>query len=121
MSDAALVHQSLITGMSKPNPRDLAFLQEWMRRPSMGNVYLLGQDSDIWANPEESDLIALQARHSDSPVSRWMSDTLVHWYHQAIGRKLRVPQAYVAASFASLTVGTETKGIGLDSKYCHIF
>ena len=107
--------------MSKPNPRDLAFLQEWMRRPSMGNVYLLGQDSDIWANPEESDLIALQARHSDSPVSRWMSDTLVHWYHQAIGRKLRVPQAYVAASFASLTVGTETKGIGLDSKYCHIF
>lgn len=90
-SDAALVHQSLITGMSKPNPRDLAFLQEWMRRPSMGNVYLLGQDSDIWANPEESDLIALQARYSDSPVSRWMTDTLVHWYHQAIGRKLRVP------------------------------
>ncbi|KAI4103509.1 MAG: hypothetical protein LQ339_004234 [Xanthoria mediterranea] len=91
--NAALVHQSLITGMSKPNPRDLAFLQEWMRRPSMGNVYLLGQDSDIWANPEESDLIALQARHSDSPVSRWMSDTLVHWYHQAIGRKLRKPKA----------------------------
>ena len=68
-----------------------------MRRPSMGYVYLLGQDSDIWANPEESDLIALQARHSDSPVSRWMSDTLVHWYHQAVGRRLRVPQAYVAA------------------------
>ena len=87
----------------------------------MGYVYLLGQDSDIWANPEESDLIALQARHSDSPVSRWMSDTLVHWYHQAIGRKLRVPRAYVAPSFASLTVGTETKAIRLDSKHRHVF
>ena len=120
-SDTALVHQSIITGIPKPNPRDLAFLQEWMKRPSMGNVYLLGQDSDVWANPEESDLIALQARDCDNTVSRWMSDILVHWYHQTIGKRLRVSYALTATSLTVLKAGTETEAFGLGSEHCRIF
>ncbi|KAL8838166.1 MAG: hypothetical protein Q9176_005249 [Flavoplaca citrina] len=104
----------------KPNPRDLAFLQEWMKRPSMGNVYLLGQDSDVWANPEESDLIALQARYCDSPLSRWMSDILVHWYHQTIGKRLRVPYAFTATPLTVLKAGIETEAFGLGSEHCRI-
>ena len=75
----------------------------------MGNVYLLGQDSDIWANPEESDLIALQARYNESPLARWMGDTMVHWYHRIIGKRLRVFYTLLAMLLTWLNVGQKPK------------
>ena len=72
------------------NPHDLDFLQQWMRRPTMGNVYLLGRDSNIWSEPNSSDLIALHARQTDDPFTRWLSDTIVHAYHRVIGKFFRV-------------------------------
>ena len=56
----------------------------------MGNVYLLGQDSDIWENPDVLDLIALNARREDDLFSKWVADCLVEWYHQILGRYIRV-------------------------------
>ena len=88
--DEALHHQIALTALRPVNPRDLAFLQQWMQRPSMGNVYLLGRDSNIWSETDSSDLIALHARHAEDPFTRWLSDTVVHAYHRAVGRFFRV-------------------------------
>ena len=79
-----------LTALKPVNPRDLSFLQEWMRRPSMGNVYLIGRDSDIWSKPNLSDLIVLRARHSDDLFTQWLSDTFVSAYHRVVGRFFRV-------------------------------
>jgi hypothetical protein len=89
-ADEALLLQSLITKIQKPNQRDIQLLQEWMKRPSMGNVYLLGRDSDIWASPEILDLVALNARHSEDFLSSWMADVAIHWYHHLVGWRFRV-------------------------------
>lgn len=88
--DEALHQQMTLTALEPVNPRDLSFLQEWMARPSMGNVYLIGRDSDIWSKPDMSDLIVLRARHSDDLLTRWLSDSLVHAYHRVVGRFFRV-------------------------------
>ena len=56
----------------------------------MGNVRLVGQDSNVWSEPDKSDLIALQARHANDQLTAWVSNTVVHWWHQIIGKYLRV-------------------------------
>ncbi|KAF6234304.1 hypothetical protein HO173_007498 [Letharia columbiana] len=89
----ALLHQTALAGLQKPNPRDLSFLQQWMESVSMGNVRLVGQDSDVWSKPDKSDLIALQARHADDPLTAWVTNTGVHWWHQVVGKYLRQPEA----------------------------
>lgn len=73
-----------------PNMQDLEFLQTWMQTPSMGNVYLLGPDSDLWEQPDLFDLISLKRRENHSPVSRILSDFIVRWYHRLLGHHLRV-------------------------------
>lgn len=88
--DEALLHQTTLASLGPPNLHDLAFLQEWMKRPSMGNVYLLGQDSDIWSNPDIPDLIALNARRADDPFTAWVTNKAVHWWHRIVGKYLRV-------------------------------
>ena len=60
----------------------------------MGNVYLLGQDSDIWSNATIlPDLVSLNARAADDGFTKWVTDTLVYWYHQVLGHFLRVSRA----------------------------
>ncbi len=88
--DEALLQQTTLASLRPPNPHDLAFIQEWMIRPTMGNFYLLGQDSDIWSNPNISDLIALNARHADDPFTAWVTNKAVHWWHRVAGKYLRV-------------------------------
>ena len=88
--DEALLQQTTLASLRSPNPRDLAFLQEWMIRPTMGNVYLLGRDSDIWSIPDISDLIALNSRHADDPFMAWVANKAVHWWHRVAGKHLRV-------------------------------
>jgi hypothetical protein len=56
----------------------------------MGNVYLLGQDSDMWAKPEVGDMIVLKARPVDDSLSRFVTDKMIHWYHRILGRRIRV-------------------------------
>jgi hypothetical protein len=88
--DIALLQQCQITKLQGPNPRDLAFFQRWMMRTEMGNVYLVGEDSDIWSHPDLPDLVALNARISGDPLSTWASNTVIHWYHQTIGKYFKV-------------------------------
>jgi len=89
-ADKAVLQQTAMAQLQKPNPRDLRFLNEWLLSPDMGGVSLEGQDGDVWENPDRRDLIVLKARQNDSLLSAWMSDRLIHWYHQVIGFRLAV-------------------------------
>ena len=61
-----------------------------MRRPSMGGVYLIGEDSEIWSNPDMRDIVALRANHVDDPCTKWIADRAVRWWHRIVGKYIRV-------------------------------
>jgi hypothetical protein len=61
-----------------------------MERPDMGNVLLESQDSDVYENPDRLDLLVLKPRKKESLLTSWLSDSVIHWFHQKIGYKLTV-------------------------------
>lgn len=76
--------------LNLPNLRDLRFLVNYMKTPSMGNVYLLGLDSDIWEDPNLLDLVSINPKKSDNWVSKAVTIAVADWYHRFIGRKFKV-------------------------------
>lgn len=61
-----------------------------MKRPSMGCVYLLGRDSDIWEKPDLRDLITLKPQQEEGLFFSWLEARFLHTYHQMIGKHFRV-------------------------------
>lgn len=90
VSDAALLQQSELARLSRPNPQILTFLQQWMQRQDMGNVYLHGLDHDIWSRPDLPDLVSLKENEVEDVFTRWVSDIVIKWYHRTLGHLLRV-------------------------------
>lgn len=88
--DNALLQQKLLAKFSPPSPRDLRFLQEWMERPTMGKVYLLGRDSETWTTANARDLVTVKHRGDEDPFSGWVMDCVVHVWHRLLGRHFRV-------------------------------
>ena len=87
MLDATIIQQKEITRLEHPSKRDLNALQEWMRRDDMGGVYLVGEDSNLWSDPEwQSDLLALRVREHESVFAQWISDKVVWWIHYTCRR-----------------------------------
>ncbi|KAH6668189.1 hypothetical protein B0J14DRAFT_156745 [Halenospora varia] len=84
----AVLQQTALAHLKRPNPRDLRFLTEWMERPDMGNVLLESMDSDVYENPDRLDLVVLKPRKSESLLTTWLSDTVVHYFHQKIGYRI---------------------------------
>jgi hypothetical protein len=61
-----------------------------MKIPSMGNVYLLGADSDVWENPDLLDMISISPDISDNWISRAITYVVTNWYHRVIGKTFKV-------------------------------
>ena len=71
--------------------RDLRFLNRWMERVDMGNVYLHGKDNTTWSKEEwQYDLVSLKTRPADDIFYLWVYDTVARWYHKIMGRHTRV-------------------------------
>jgi hypothetical protein len=71
--------------------RDLRFLNRWMERVDMGNVYLHGKDNTTWSKEEwRHDLVSLKTRPADDLFYLWMYDAVTHWYHKIMGTHTRV-------------------------------
>jgi hypothetical protein len=84
--DAALVQNAEVIELGCPHKKDLAFLQERMRRPRLGNISLSGTDHEIWSKVDvqgygvseaaisRRHLLFLDLRHSIDLVSsrNWM-------------------------------------------------
>jgi hypothetical protein len=56
----------------------------------MGNFPLLGPDHASWAAENSDDLLAIQRRESSDPLSRWITNTFIPWFHARIGRRFKV-------------------------------
>ena len=65
--------------LASPRSRDLVALQDWLRRPTLGGVYLTGRDRNIWA--EGTDLMLLAKQAPSNYFTRWISDSLAPMYH----------------------------------------
>jgi hypothetical protein len=79
---------SQLSYLPRPHSADLKTLQEWMRRPSMGKVFLLGRGRNIWHDGQ--DLVALKSRTSSNKFSAWIVDTLTPLFHYFIGKPFKV-------------------------------
>ncbi|KAI1445732.1 hypothetical protein F5Y02DRAFT_98910 [Annulohypoxylon stygium] len=87
----AIYLQHMIANFEPPNEQDFKFLQTWMKTPSMGNVYLLGADSDTWENYDAAELICLKPSMTNSLMARFCANTLVKWYHHLAGYRFKKP------------------------------
>lgn len=73
--------------MSKlPDPRnsDLHSFQEWLQRPTLGDVRLVGRDRNIWA--DGVDLVSIEDGERSYPLTNWIADYLVPIFHRVLGR-----------------------------------
>lgn len=86
----AILQRSMLQQQQEPSPQDLAFLQEWMKRPSMGGVYLTGRDRNVWEDPVHGDLIALKPIQKNSIFSSWVTTKFIRDFHRTIGRYFKV-------------------------------
>jgi hypothetical protein len=100
VEDETLALQLLISRNPAPNPHEMQFLQKWMKSPSMGSIYLIGPDADVWEKPDPPDLLSLKPGSSQSALSSLLSNRVVHWYHRYIGQRFRVGAA-LAVSYRS--------------------
>jgi hypothetical protein len=87
-TDEAVVLYSEMASLTDPLPRDLNILQEWMQRPSMGSVFLIGRDRNVWSHGQ--DLVALKRPASNNKFSAWLIETLTPLYHYTFGKYHRV-------------------------------
>lgn len=56
----------------------------------MGNIYLLGADSDIWDNFNASELVCFKPNRTANLITRFLTNKLVTSYHYLVGRHFRV-------------------------------
>lgn len=80
--DEAVLQYHQISELARPRTRDLGALQDWLRRPTLGGVYLTGRDRNIWA--DGTDLMLLAKQTSSNRFTRWISDCLAPKYYQAM-------------------------------------
>ncbi|KAJ9604042.1 hypothetical protein H2200_011565 [Cladophialophora chaetospira] len=66
--------------LARPRSPDLQALQEWLRRPTLGGIYLTGRDRHIWA--QGTDLTLVAAETSSNQFAIWLESTLVPIFHQ---------------------------------------
>jgi hypothetical protein len=88
--DETLLLQTRLAREDGPLARDMTFLQHWMKRPSMGFVYLLGGDSDVYEKPDYSDLIVIKRHRSHTLATRIIGDVWVRFWHRFLGKKAKV-------------------------------
>ena len=65
-----------------------------MKRPTMGGVYLLGRDRDVWERPNPGDLITLKPDYGKDLLSSWLNAKFIGTYHQVLGRYFKVYMSF---------------------------
>lgn len=89
MADEALLRYASVDRLGKPSNRHVAVLKEWLDRPEGGDFFLRGREAAMW--DKGKDLIAPASREADKDtLTRWISDTLVPWYHCRLGYRFKV-------------------------------
>jgi hypothetical protein len=92
-SDEALLRHRQILDLRRPFPGQIKALDEWMHRPSMGNVYLEGLDRKIWSEPDLDDMVSLVPTSPEDNFTTDFTVKLVHKYNRLLGRHIHVFQS----------------------------
>ncbi|TEY78284.1 hypothetical protein BOTCAL_0050g00150 [Botryotinia calthae] len=111
----------LWTQMSKsssPHPKRLAKFQEWMRRPSMGSVFLIGRDRNVWADGK--DLVAIQENAPDSMFFEIWANTITLIYHYTIRRFYKKPDIDATDYAPNIVDYSDTAIFRIASFFCVI-
>ncbi len=96
--DDTVLRYHEMSRLASPTRTDLSAFQEWLRRPTLGAVYLTGRDRDIWAHGV--DLVSIGGQIQPDRLTQWFSDLIVPIYHRAIGRHVvRSHLPYFSISF----------------------
>jgi len=76
--------------MGRPSDLQLNTFKEWMQRPTMGNVYLAGDDKDVWFKTAREDLLTVWRPDSAFSVTSTLSSKIIYIYHSLIGARVHV-------------------------------
>ncbi|KAL6415592.1 hypothetical protein AUP68_02157 [Ilyonectria robusta] len=82
----ALFYYRQTCSLRQPNKAAMKDLQEWMDSPERGKICLIGDDRNIWSNPDMSDLLVLDTPSTDS-FTEWVTNHVLDIYHRAFGRR----------------------------------
>ncbi|KAH8593912.1 hypothetical protein B0O99DRAFT_574662 [Bisporella sp. PMI_857] len=90
----AVIQQSIISRLADPNESTLRSLQDWLERPKMGNLALLGRDRDTWGASDEPlrnnmDLFAIGSGRENNVFSTWFSRKFIRWFHHALWHRTK--------------------------------
>lgn len=58
-----------------------------MKRPSMGVVYLLGADSDVYEKPDLPDLLVIKRHRNHTLATRIVGDLWMQFWYHCLGTK----------------------------------
>jgi hypothetical protein len=98
--DETLLKYKELCALQNPTRHDLTTLRQWLTRTEYGDNFLEGVERNIFPHHERvdntdyervSDLVSLspQAVEKDA-FSRWMTDELLHKFHNLIGHRFKV-------------------------------
>ncbi|KAF2658215.1 hypothetical protein K491DRAFT_690369 [Lophiostoma macrostomum CBS 122681] len=83
----ALLLQTMLAKQPAPIERDLTFLQNWMKRTTMGCVYLLGYDRDVWTKTPREELVVVRSNDGHTFAARIIGDWVAYWAYRLTRRK----------------------------------
>ncbi|KAK8016228.1 hypothetical protein PG993_014417 [Apiospora rasikravindrae] len=75
----AVMAYCALSQLPRPPSRDVQKFEEWLKRPSLGDVYLRGRDRDVWARGE--DLMCLQRSPHGHRFSGFIARYVIPLYH----------------------------------------
>lgn len=91
ITDESLRLFAAVAGVGRPAASDVEFLRRWLQRPSIGNNFLTGLESSIWAPENDKDLLCLMAQREESDwFSDFLREKMLSLYHYVFGRRTQV-------------------------------
>lgn len=87
-SDDALLRYRKILELRRPLPGNVERLDTWMKRTTMGGVYLEGEDHNIWSEPDLDDMVNLKPPTAEDSFTSEMTLKLVRQYNSMLGRHI---------------------------------
>ncbi|KAH7420117.1 hypothetical protein BKA64DRAFT_738182 [Cadophora sp. MPI-SDFR-AT-0126] len=90
----AIIQQSIMSHLADPSRHDLRSLQEWLERPGMGNLALIGKDRAIWGDADtpidpHHDLLTASSSGDRDSFSTWFMERFVLWIHRLFWHRVK--------------------------------
>ncbi|KAH0551432.1 hypothetical protein GP486_007354 [Trichoglossum hirsutum] len=82
----ALIQAAQLSKLGRPSEANLQLLRDWLIDSKGGDCFLMGSEAFTW--DDTSDLISLFNQEDEQdPFSRWLSATVLGWYHTVFGHR----------------------------------